>query len=260
LKLTLVSKNELAKEVVNRTKAEDELIKTLEELKRSNEEVQRFAYVASHDLQEPLRMVASYVQLLERRYKDKLDSDANDFINFAVEGTKRMQNLINDLLVYSKVHSRATPMQTVDLEVVLNTVRANLAIAIQENGAEITHDQLPPVVADETQITQVFQNLISNAIKFHGKEPPRIHIGAQKQDNQWIFAVADNGIGIDPKYFERIFVIFQRLHGPEYPGTGAGLSITKRIIERHGGRIWVKSTPGSGSTFYFSLPEKEKEA
>jgi PAS domain S-box-containing protein len=243
-------------DITERKRADEELKKAMTELGRSNDELQRFAYVASHDLQEPLRMVASYVQLLERRYTDKLDPDANDFINFAVEGTKRMQNLINALLTYSRVGSRSKPFQPVNLEEVFSIVLTNLQVAFTESRAEITHDPLPTIPADEGQITQVFQNLISNAVKFHGNEPPLVHVSAEHKDREWIFSVADNGIGIESQYFERIFSIFQRLHGHEYPGTGAGLSIAKRIVERHGGRIWVESQPGQGSTFYFSFSEK----
>jgi PAS domain S-box-containing protein len=242
--------------ITERKKAEEELKKVLTELGRSNDELQRFAYIASHDLQEPLRMVASYVQLLERRYKDKLDPDANDFINFAVDGTKRMQNLINALLTYSRVGSRSKPFQPVNLEEVFSIVLINLQVAITESRAEVTHDPLPTISADEGQITQIFQNLISNAVKFHRSEPPRVHVSAEHKDKEWIFSVADNGIGIEPQYFDLIFTIFQRLHGQEYPGTGAGLSIAKRIVERHGGRIWVESQAGRGSTFYFSFSEK----
>jgi signal transduction histidine kinase len=258
LKQTLVSRNELAREVVERKKAEEELKAALTELKRSNEELQRFAYVASHDLQEPLRMVASFVQLLEKRYRDKLDQDANEFINFAVEGTRRMQNLINDLLTYSRVGSRVKAFQPVNLEEVLGIALNNLKVAVAESRAEVSHDPLPTVQADEGQITQVLQNLLSNAIKFRRDEPPRVHISAKQEKDEWIISVADTGIGIESQYFERIFVIFQRLHGQEYPGTGAGLSIAKRIVERHGGRIWIESQPGHGSTFYFSLPLKER--
>lgn len=241
--------------ITERKRAEEELKKTLTELKRSNDELQRFAYVASHDLQEPLRMVASYVQLLERRYKDKLDPEANDFINFAVEGAKRMQNLINDLLTYSRVDSRAKPFQPVNLEEVLSIAVANLEVAMKESGAEVTYEPLPTVMADEGQMIQVFQNLLSNAFKFHRNELPHIRVSATPKYDEWIVSIADNGIGIEPQYFERIFTIFQRLHR-EYPGTGAGLSIAKRIIERHGGRIWVESQPGEGSIFYFSLSQK----
>lgn len=252
LKTTMVARNELVLEVSERKKAEAEL-------KRSNAELERFAYVASHDLQEPLRMISSYVQLLEKRYKDRLDSDANDFIHFAVDGARRMQNLINDLLAYSRINSRAKPFQPVNFETAFQMAVNNLEVAVQESSARITRGPLPVIMADEGQIVQVFQNLLSNAVKFHGDQPPRIHVSAVQIGTEWTFSVADNGIGIEPQYFERIFQIFQRLHGQEFPGTGAGLSIVKRILERHGGRIWVESQPGKGSTFYFTLPVKEKE-
>ncbi|MGI2335908.1 MAG: sensor histidine kinase [Dehalogenimonas sp.] len=259
LKTTLVSRDRLEKEVLERKQAEDTLKQTLAELESSNEELERFAYVASHDLQEPLRMVASYVQLLERRYKDKLDADANDFINFAVNGTKRMQNLINDLLAYSRVDSRGQPLVSVDMNQVLDTAISNLKLAIEETKTVITHETLPEVTADQSQMIHVFQNLISNAIKFHGKEPPQIHISVKQQEKDWEFSFRDNGIGIEPKYFDRIFQIFQRLHGHEFAGTGIGLAITKKIVERHGGQIWVKSEFGQGTTFSFTLPiEGEK--
>jgi len=247
---------ELTKEITKRKQAEEKLKQTVAELGRSNEELQGFAHVASHDLQEPLRMVASYVQLLERRYKDNLDADANDFINFAVDGTKRMQNLINDLLSYSRVGSRGKPFEPTNIEQVFEAAMDNLRVAIEESKAEVTHEPLPTVTADEGQMVQVFQNLLSNAIKFRRKEPPRVHVAAEQKGGEWIFSVRDNGIGIEPQYFERIFIIFQRLHGQEYPGTGAGLAIAKRIVEHHGGRIWVESEPGKGSIFYFSIPVK----
>jgi signal transduction histidine kinase len=256
LKVTMVSRDALALEVTERKKAEESLKQTMAELARSNDELQRFAYVASHDLQEPLRMVASYVQLLERRYKDNLDADANDFINFAVDGTKRMQNLINDLLSYSRVGSRAQPFEVTNMEQVFEVAIANLQVAIKENKAEVTHGSLPTVMADEGQMIQVFQNLLGNGIKFYGKETPRVHVSAEQRGNDWVFSVRDNGIGIETQYFDRIFIIFQRLHGQEYPGTGAGLSIAKKIVERHGGRIWVESELGKGSTFFFSIPMK----
>jgi light-regulated signal transduction histidine kinase (bacteriophytochrome) len=235
--------------------AEEKLKKTLQDLEHSNKELEQFAYVASHDLQEPLRMVSSYTQLLERRYKDKLDADAKEFIAYAVDGANRMQRLIQDLLAYSRVSSRGSPLTPADCNAVLGQVRINLSVAIEENNARVTHDELPIVMADETQLVQVFQNLIGNAIKFCSEEPPRIYVSAEKNEKEWIFSVRDNGMGIDPQYHERIFVIFQRLQGKgEYPGTGIGLAICKRIIERHGGRIWVESEPGKGSTFYFTIP------
>jgi len=225
------------------------------ELKRSNEELERFAYVASHDLQEPLRMIRNYVELLGRRYRGKLDADADDFIGFAQDGATRMQRLIEDLLSYSRVNTRGAELQPTDATVALTRALANLHLVIAETGATITHDALPVLPADSSQLEHVFQNLIGNALKFRGADPPVIHVAMAQRDGEAVFDVRDNGIGIDPQYFDRIFVIFQRLHGREqYPGTGLGLAITKRIIERHGGRIWVESQPGQGSTFFFALP------
>jgi PAS domain S-box-containing protein len=232
--------------------------KQRQELVRSNSDLQQFAYVASHDLQEPLRMVASYLQLLERRYKDKLDEDANEFIQYAVDGAGRMQNLINDLLAYSRVGTQGRPFKMMDYGEVLKQVLLQLKIAIEETGAVITYDEpLPHVMADEGQLTQVLQNLVNNAIKFQGEQEPRIHIGAQYTEGEWVFSVKDQGIGMDPQYKDRIFLIFQRLHNrTEYRGTGIGLAICKRIIERHGGRIWVESESEKGSAFYFTIPER----
>ncbi len=246
------------RDITERKKAEDALQKTMAELKRSNEELQQFAYVASHDLQEPLRMVSSYVQLLEKRYKDKLDPDAHDFIDYAVSGAKRMQNLINDLLSYSRVGTRGKPFLPIDCSEVLYAATSNLEVAVREAGAVIDHGDLPQVIGDEGQLVQIFQNIIGNAVKFHGEEPPHISINSRLDGNEWIFSVKDNGIGIDPQYFERIFLVFQRLNGAEYPGTGIGLSIARKIVQRHGGRMWLESQPGNGSTFYFSIPVREK--
>jgi light-regulated signal transduction histidine kinase (bacteriophytochrome) len=240
-----------------RKRAEEQAARLMEDLQRSNAELEQFAYVASHDLQEPLRMVSSYTQLLARRYKDKLDKDADEFIAFAVDGANRMQRMINDLLTYSRAGTRGKEFTSVDCEAALGQAHANLRIAIEEHNAVITHDPLPTVMADEGQLAQLFQNLISNAIKFRGEEPPRIHVSARRRNQEWVLSVRDNGIGIEPQYTERIFVIFQRLHTrAEYPGTGIGLAICRRIVERHGGRIWVESEPGKSSTFFFTLPAK----
>jgi PAS domain S-box-containing protein len=244
-----------ATNISDRKTAELELQQQKQDLARSNDELQQFAYVASHDLQEPLRMITSYLELLERRYKGQLDPKADQFIAYAVDGAARMQILINDLLKYSRVGSRGQSLEQVDCEVVLQNVLRNLQVAIAEKKAVITHDVLPQVNADITQLTQLFQNLIGNAIKFHGEDPPKIHIGIEQRNDKWLFSVCDNGIGIESQYVDRIFVIFQRLHNrTDYPGTGMGLAICKKIVERHGGNLWVESTPKQGSTFYFTLP------
>jgi PAS domain S-box-containing protein len=256
------------RDITERVKAEKELEQQREELARSNAELERFAYVASHDLQEPLRMVTSYLQLLERRYKPRLDGDALDFINFAIDGSNRMKTLIGDLLAYSRVGTRGKEFAPTDCEAVLRQVLLNLKATIQENKATITNDSLPTILGDPVQMEQLFQNLVGNAIKFHGEQPPKIHIGIALTHSsplplgkekgvreEYLFTVSDNGIGIDPQYFERIFILFQRLHNrEEYPGTGIGLAICKRIVERHGGRIWIESQPGKGATFFFTLP------
>jgi signal transduction histidine kinase len=224
-------------------------------LRRSNAELEQLAYVASHDMQEPLRMIASYLQLVADRYGDALDADGHEFIGYAVDGAKRMQALISDMLAYSRVSTRARPFQPTDSARIVATAERHLQIAIEEGGAEIERGELPVVLGDEVQLLQLFQNLIGNAIKFRGQAPPRVRVTAEPADDGWCFSVGDNGIGIAPEYFERIFVLFQRLHGrKEYPGTGIGLALCKRIVERHGGRIWVESTAGQGSVFRFTLP------
>lgn len=238
-----------------RRQAEDQLKQTLANLERSNRDLEQFAYVASHDLQEPLRMVSSYTQLLGRRYRDKLDEEANEFIAYAVNGANRMQQLINDLLSFSRVSTQGSIPGEKDAHAILGQALANLKAVIDENHAIITNDNLPVVRADESQLVQVFQNLVGNAVKFHDTEPPRVHVSVVREDDEWVFSVHDNGIGIEQAYKDRIFEIFEQLHGKdEYPGTGIGLALCKRIVERHGGRIWTESVPGEGSTFYFTIP------
>lgn len=243
-----------------RKKSEVDLLQKVAELNRSNEELGQFAYIASHDLQEPLRMVASYTQLLSRRYKGKLDSDADEFIAFAVDGASRMQRLIQDLLAYSRVGTQGSDLRDISSEHALQQALINLRGAIEESGALVTHDPLPAVLADETQLTQVFQNLIGNAIKYQGPGVPKVNIAAAMNGGKkWTFSVKDNGLGIDPQYFERIFGMFQRLHKrEEFAGTGIGLAICKKIVEQHGSRISIESQPGQGSTFRFALARSER--
>jgi PAS domain S-box-containing protein len=246
-------------DITERKEAEAMLNEAHQELKRSNAELEQFAYVASHDLQEPLRMVSSYTQLLQRRYKEKFDGDANEFMGYIVDGAARMKQLIEDLLAYSRVGTRGKDFKPVEVEAALRRAVANLRAAITESGASVSNDPLPPVEADDLQLAQLFQNLIGNALKFRSSSVPRIHISVSQTDSEYQFAVADNGIGIEPQYFERIFMVFQRLHNKgEYPGTGIGLAICKKVVERHGGRIWVDSTPGGGSTFRFTLPRRRE--
>jgi PAS domain S-box-containing protein len=243
-----------ARDITERHLAEEKLHRQTEELERSNRELEQFGYVASHDLQEPLRLVTNYVRLLARRYEGQLDEDADEFIGYTLEGTERMRNLLSDLLAYSQIGTQSQEQVSVDLEETLKQVVDNLHLMIEANSATITHDPLPSVMADAAQMVQLFQNLIGNAIKFRSKEPPRIHVGAKQLEERWLIFVRDNGIGIDPQYTERVFIIFQRLHKPDqYPGTGIGLAIARKIVERHGGRIWVDSEPGKGATFYFTL-------
>jgi len=248
-------------DITERKQSEEHLVKTVGELKRSNDELQQFAYVASHDLQEPLRMVASYTQLLAQRYKGRLDSDADEFIDYAVDGANRMQGLIQDLLAYSRAGTNGKALREISSEKALKVALTNLQATIEESGAVVTHDLLPSITTDETQLAQVFQNLVGNAIKYRSAKVPKVHVTATKNGGkEWIFSVRDNGMGIDPQYFERIFILFQRLHGrKDFKGTGIGLAISKKIVERGGGRIWVESQAEKGSTFYFALPESDRK-
>jgi PAS domain S-box-containing protein len=252
----------VVRDVTERHRVEQAISRQAAELARSNADLEQFAYVASHDLQEPLRMVGSYTQLLARRYRGKLDADADEFIGYVVEGVARMQALINDLLAYSRVRTRESDMETVEVGRVIDRLLIDLGPSIEEADAEITSDPLPSVRGDAGQLGQLFQNLVANAIKFHrDSTTPRVQIGAVREGEAWHFSVADNGIGIAPEFRDRIFVIFQRLHSrDEYPGTGIGLAICKKIVERHGGRIWVESEPGEGTTFHFTLPAAPEES
>lgn len=234
---------------------EHQLRAAVAELERSNSELEQFAYVASHDLQEPLRMVGSYTGLLKRRYHGRLDAEADEFIDFAVDGVTRMRALINDLLAYSRVGRGEQRVAPADSRAALDRALANLQTGIAERRAEIRIGSLPAVLGDELQLTQLFQNLLANGLKFCKDGRPEISIDARREGDQWVFTIRDNGIGIDPKYRDRIFLIFQRLHGrDEFPGTGIGLAICKKIVERHGGRIWVESEPGKGAAFRFTMP------
>jgi signal transduction histidine kinase len=236
--------------------AQQALEKAVTELRRSNQELEQFAYVASHDLQEPLRKIASFCNLLESRYADQLDDRANVYLHYIVDGAMRMQALVNDLLLYSRVTTRGMEFALTDTNDVLQEALANLDVAVAESNACVTHDPLPTAYGDTKQLARLFQNLIGNAIKYRGEAPPEVHVSVLKKGDEWVFSVRDNGIGIAPEYAERIFVIFQRLHTrEEYGGTGIGLSVCKKIVERHGGRIWVESEEGCGATFYFSLPQ-----
>jgi PAS domain S-box-containing protein len=250
------------RDVTARIRAEERIESLMGDLERSNKDLEQFAYVASHDLQEPLRAVTGSVQLLARRYKGQLDSEADEFIGFAVDGTRRMKALITDLLAYSRISTRGVPFTTVDCKKVLDQALASLQTALSESDARLTHDSLPRVWGDAGQLALLFQNLIGNAIKFRGDRIPEIHISAERQNgddkDKWQFAVSDNGIGIDMKYADRVFTIFQRLHTiDDYPGTGIGLALCRKIVDRHGGRIWVESVPEEGTIFCFTLPGVE---
>ena len=252
------------RDITERRQGERQVEEQRRELERSNAELQQFAYVASHDLQEPLRMVASYTQLLAKRYQGKLGADADDFIHYAVDGARRMQTLINDLLAYSRVGTRGRPFEPTDCNQIVRLALANLKVAVEESGAAVDVGELPTVFADRTQLGQLFQNLLANAIKFrHADRPPRVSVTAERVEDEsaWRFAVADNGIGIAAEHFERIFVIFQRLHTREqYAGTGIGLAVCRKIVERHGGRMWVESEVDRGATFRFTIPDRAADA
>jgi light-regulated signal transduction histidine kinase (bacteriophytochrome) len=236
-------------------RANVELERQAKELRRSNKELEQFASVVSHDLQEPLRMITLYAQLLSRRYQGKLSAEEDEYFEYILEGTNRLQDLILNLLEYSRVQLRGNSFLATDCEEVFAQALRALSVSIEETGAVVTSDPLPTVCADRTQLGQLFQNLLSNALKFHGPRPPQIHVTAKPDGQEWLFSIQDQGIGLDPQFAERIFVIFQRLHTrKEYPGTGLGLALCKKIVERHGGRIWVNSQPGNGATFFFTLP------
>ena len=248
-------------DITEQKRDKERLTQMVSEMKRSNTELEQFAYVVSHDLQEPLRMVSSYTQLLAKRYRGQLDTDADDFISYAVDGAERMRTLLNDMLDYSRVGTRGKPFKLIWCEDVLEKAITNLKVAIEDSGTLVSHDYLPMLVVDEGQLVQLLQNLIGNAIKFCNQETPTVHVSAEKKDEVWVFSVRDNGIGIDPQHAQRIFEMFKRLHiREEYPGTGMGLAICKKIVERHGGHIWVQSQAGEGSTFYFTIPLIEGEA
>lgn len=243
-----------------RKRAEKHLAEKVEELARSNAELEQFAYVASHDLQEPLRMVATYTQLLSERYRGKLDEQADKYIHYAVDGALRMQTLIRDLLAFSRIGRQGSDLGYTDCNAVVEQAVTNLQASIRENGALVKYDRLPMVTTKGSQLVQVFQNLIGNALKFRGAETPTIELGSEKHGNEWVFSVTDNGIGIAPAYCQDIFVIFKRLHTQaEYPGNGIGLAICRKIIEQHGGKIWATSKEGHGSTFKFTLPAGERQ-
>jgi signal transduction histidine kinase len=250
-----LSKQAMIIDITEIKKTEEELKRISEELARSNAELKDFAYIASHDLKKPLQSIESFANLLARRYKGKLDAKADEFISYIVEGVQRLQILIKDLLEYSQIETKAKNIKPTDCSFIVEEAMSNLKTAMDESNAVVTYNKLPTIMSDPQQIISLFQNLIDNAIKFRSNKAPRVRISADRKGNEWIFSIRDNGIGIDPENFEKIFVMFQRLHGSaDFPGTGIGLSICKKIIERHGGRIWVESEPGKGATFFFVIP------
>nr|WP_245550136.1 ATP-binding protein [Halopiger xanaduensis] len=257
---TIVEWIGMASDITERKEYERKLEQTNAQLKRSNKELRRFAHAASHDLQEPLRMVSSYLQLLKNRYGDDLDTEAQEFIEYAVDGADRMREMVNALLEYSRVNTYAEDFEPVDCETVLEEAREDLRVAIDERDATITSDELPTVNGDERQLVLLFQNLLDNAITYAGDDPPNIHVSAERRDDEWLFSIRDDGIGIDPDMTDDIFEVFNRLHArDEYPGTGIGLAICKRIVTAHNGRIWAESEPEEGTTFFFTIPDENGE-
>ena len=247
----------LKKEISDHKRTELKLEELVLRLKNSNKELEQFAYVSSHDLKEPLRMISTFLQLLKSRYGEDLDIEANEFIDYAVDGAKRMEIMINDLLEYSRVTSQERKFEYLQSDKILETVLINIKSLIDDNNVVITHDPLPLIYANHHQMVQLFQNLIVNAIKYGRKDNPKIHISAENVDDEYLFSVRDNGIGIDPKFLDKIFTIFQRLHTrEEYEGTGIGLAISKKIVQKHRGKIWAESEPGEGSIFYFTIPNR----
>jgi signal transduction histidine kinase len=259
VKAITASRDELNREMAERKRAEESLRHTAEDLERSNKDLEQFAYVASHDLQEPLRAVAGFVGLLKKQYRSVLNDEAAEYIDLSVEGAERMQTLIHDLLTFSRVGTKGGAFVRMNMKDAFDGAMKNLQVAISESDALVTlGNEMPAVTADPTQMTQLLQNLIANAIKFHGQRRPEIVVGAERKNDYWVMSVRDNGIGIEPQYYDRIFLIFQRLHTrSQFKGTGIGLAVCKKIVERHGGTIWVESKPGEGSTFYFTIPDRE---
>jgi PAS domain S-box-containing protein len=253
-----ISKQAMILDITEIKKAEEELKRLSEELARSNAALKDFAYIASHDLKKPLQTIESFSKLLARRYKGKLDAKADEFISYIVEGVQRLQMLIKDLLEYSQIETKAKNIKPTDFSFIVEEAMSNMKTAIDESNAVVTYNKMPTIMSDPQQMISLFQNLIDNAINFRSNKAPRVRISAERKGDEWVFAIRDNGIGIDPKDFEKIFVMFQRLHGStDYPGTGIGLSICKKIVERHGGRIWLESETAKGSTFYFTIPDRK---
>ena len=253
-----ISKQAMILDITEIKKAEEELKRLSEELARSNAALKDFAYIASHDLKKPLQTIESFSKLLARRYKGKLDAKADEFISYIVEGVQRLQMLIKDLLEYSQIETKAKNIKPTDFSFIVEEAMSNMKTAIDESNAVVTYNKMPTIMSDPQQMISLFQNLIDNAINFRSNKAPRVRISAERKGDEWVFAIRDNGIGIDPENFEKIFVMFQRLHGStDYPGTGIGLSICKKIVERHGGRIWLESETAKGSTFYFTIPDRQ---